>query len=606
MNMLDPGSGQTAGLPVGGLPRPSFVSDDWLLQNGVDDPTAFWAAMRPEAVVMSPEALRAVKATRLSFARTLTKRMTDERWRVDLRYLDVDAVGDGLLLYDISAANQRFTFVARSVRSDGQDRLGRFYESNYDFYGAVLEGRATLERAREEAGRMERHVWSGRTDLATLGWTVANRSNRFFSHVADRLVAGRQPDLSLVATGGGYIIRNAGWYGNGRHGSRAWLSLPPDHAFAHPYHLDLFALYMWRLVGIDVVDAMAAKVAPSVAVSLDEESRRFLGVGNSSGIGMVAALVRWPAWLGTFNLLREMVIARALTRQRVPDGALEKLRHMLDNAEKFYRQQPQLDVAEVEQPKAIADGLATLAIDLAQLGASPSTEYPFRQLAEKAAATSSREVLEQLYALLIEIEPHFAAAVDTLLYQSMNMPRTIDPWMTVGAMSRLLDERYGWALSLDLSTSGARHHFWYKSEENGENRRGERDVDPGIDNETFVDVAGSIQVLAAALASTDTSMSMAEFLLAYPEMSNAVSRAQLAQRLPYTEIQANIIHRDFLPMDGIRFLLSTYGLENSMPYSTRWVRGVFFQGAPLADELSVPEADVRLFPLFDLAVRGED
>lgn len=39
-------------------------------------------------------------------------------------------------------------------------------------------------------------------------------------------------------------------------------------------------------------------------------------------------------------------------------------------------------------------------------------------------------------------------------------------------------------------------------------------------------------------------------------------------------------------MDGIRFLLSTMGLESSHPHNTRWVRGVFLQGAPLLEDIA--------------------
>jgi len=206
--------------------------------------------------------------------------------------------------------------------------------------------------------------------------------------------------------------------------------------------------------------------------------------------------------------------------------------------------------------------------------------------------------------LLIEAEPEFADATAELLPRGMAIQRRIDATMSVKRLRDLVERRYGWALSIDLGTPDARAHFWYKSEENGENRRGERAIDPGLENETFVDVSGAVQELYRLLLNADSRESIGRFLLNAPEQSHVVSRVQLAGRLPYTEIRGNILHRKFLPMDGIRFLLSTLGLEASHPYSTRWVRGVFLQGAPLPGEIASGSGDDWLFPSFKSVISG--
>jgi hypothetical protein len=177
--------------------------------------------------------------------------------------------------------------------------------------------------------------------------------------------------------------------------------------------------------------------------------------------------------------------------------------------------------------------------------------------------------------------------------------RHIDPRMTVDELKLIIESRYAWALSMELNASGARAYFWYKSEENGENRRGERGVDPGVENETFVDVAGMIQSLQERLQEVSGRSSIGEFLLAYPEYCNVVGRVQLAAAFPFTEIRANILDRDFMPMDGIRFLLTVMGLEASSPHSTRWVRGVFLQGAPTPKEIRSGAHPDWIFPAIE-------
>ncbi len=578
------------------LPRPAFLSPEWLTAHGVPDGDEIWRAMRPESLVMRPERLRAIKASRLSFARSLMQTMIDGRWRIGCRLSELDSHGAGLLIYEIEAEQHLFSFVVVSSASDGTDRLGRFYETQYDFYGSILEGRVSPERAKREAAEMETRVWSGRTDNESLGWTVANRSNRFFDYVVAQLAAGHQPDTKFLASGGGYIVRNAGWYGNGRHGSRSWLSLPADHPFAHPYHLDVFALYLWRTVSCDVAEAVA-RARSAVAVPLQPAIKKYLGIGNSSGIGMVAALVRWPAWLGTFHLVRELAIAYAVTRKQVQRQKIERLADLLGRAGAYYAEQPGSAVSEVEEPGHLAEGLRALEQSTRRLLAESSLPpYPWATLVRRSQQFGSAELEEQLNALLIEVESDFADRAASLLPEGMRVRRTIDPRMTVAELMDLVHSRYAWAMALDLAAPGARAHFWYKSEENGENRRGERDIDPGVENETFVDVAGTVQALTNASSEQDPATPVGEFLLMNPQFSHVVSRIQLAARIPYSEVQANIIDRGFLPMDGIRFLLSTLGLESSSPHSTRWVRGVFFQGAPLPEDINQGTSDDYIFP----------
>src|SRR3954447_5613399 len=84
-------------------------------------------------------------------------------------------------------------------------------------------------------------------------------------------------------------------YGNGRMGTRAWTSYAgTDRALSTPYHVDLFSVYLWRLVSFDLAEATARARNPNSA-ALDPHIKRHLGIGNSSGLGTVAAVQRWPA-----------------------------------------------------------------------------------------------------------------------------------------------------------------------------------------------------------------------------------------------------------------------------------------------------------------------
>jgi hypothetical protein len=191
--------------------------------------------------------------------------------------------------------------------------------------------------------------------------------------------------------------------------------------------------------------------------------------------------------------------------------------------------------------------------------------------------------------LLGELYPDAIEAVTTFIPMLMKRPRDVAPEMPLTQLRTIVDKRFAWALQIDQSADGARYHFWYKSEENGENRRGERDLDPGVEWETFVDVVGAVQALSVALddaLAVDPNCTVGRFLLDEPDHAMIVSRVQMAAELPYTELCANVIDKEFRPCDAIRFFLSVLGIDLPDPASILWVRGVFFAGAPLATELA--------------------
>jgi hypothetical protein len=88
----------------------------------------------------------------------------------------------------------------------------------------------------------------------------------------------------------------------------------------------------------------------------------------------------------------------------------------------------------------------------------------------------------------------------------------------------------------------------------------------------------------------------------------AVARVQLAVASPYSELQANVIDRHFRASDGIRCFLTLLGLELLTPASPRWVRGVFYSGAPLPAEVAAGNGSEWVFPqlpVFDTGDRQE-
>ena len=183
--------------------------------------------------------------------------------------------------------------------------------------------------------------------------------------------------------------------------------------------------------------------------------------------------------------------------------------------------------------------------------------------------------------------------------------RDLAPEMRVDELRRLLGQRYDWALRMDLGQAKARQHFWYHSIDNGEQRRGERIVDPHEEYESFIDHVGLMQRLASALTCYADGAPVAEVVADTPELAFAVSRAQYLAGLPYCEIRGGLVDRDFLPSHLIRFFLAVLGMECTNPLSIRYVRGVFFPGMPLPAELAAGASEDWTFPAIPQRVAAE-
>lgn len=542
------------------------------------------AQLRPADACMDPVSLSAFKSTRLSFARVLARRMIRERWKIANAYFDCDDNGDARALYRIDLDGHRLTYIVRAYPWDGVEKIGRRADGvNRDMFGALFFGEPDEARIEQEFAVFDtRDIGRMRTDSGLVGWTPANRSMRLFDHVVDCLAAGRQPEPRMLSEGTGYLMRNAGFIGSGRSGTVSYDGIPDDHPLKHPYFADLFGLYLIRQVSIDLVNAIARARSGS-AVALAPELARYVGIGNSSGQGMCVAVQRWPQWVASWVVVRELALAYARSRP-VEDGPGRTLVKLLSRTAAFYDAVKLQSEEFVTPPHMIAAELRDFRSWVEE--ALTGRRGTWSPLLDRAARTLDRETAEQIHSLLIEAYPDFADAVADYLPVGARVPRRIEPQMTVATLLEQIRAQYGWALATSLAGPDARKHFWYHSIDFGEQRRGDRGIDPHEEFESFIDVIGAIQRLAAALLSYPDDSPVAEVIADQPALAFEIARVQTLAGLPYAEIRGNLGGAAFAPAYAIRFMLAVLGMECTNPLSIRYVRGVFFQGMPLADDLA--------------------
>ncbi|UZF95555.1 hypothetical protein [Bosea sp. NBC_00550] len=568
-------------------PLPAFL--DEILARFVDGPAAdeVISSMRP-ASSLTASRLSAMKATRVSFASQLVHRMVNERWRITREHFACDAVGEGHGVYRIDANGFPLTYIVRCYPWDGVEKVGRRSDgAKRDLFGALFIGHPDQSRIDEELAVFDvKDVDLMRTRSDVTGWTPASRSARAFDYVVDSLKAGRQPDPAQI--GGGYILRNGGYQGNGRQGSLSVVGLHPDHPFRSPFFADLFGLCMIRQVSIDLVNGVAKAMNPAAA-QLEQDVARFIGVGNSSGQGMCVALQRWPEWVASWLVVRELSLAYALTRPVDAPGRDAVARAMARSAS--YYAGADFQCEDYVTPPAV------LSANLRKIVGWLATEAfgRWEDLAAKVAEFDL-ETQEQVNSLVIGAYPEFADAAARYIPIGMVRDRDIAPEMTAGELKRMIQQDYAWALRIDMRRSGARQHFWYHSVDNGEQRRGERIIDPHEAFESFTDHIGLIQRLSVWAASVPDETTVAEMLVAEPDLHYAIARVQYLHGLPYAEIRDNLIDHAFLPAYLIRFFLAMLGIDGSNPLSIRYVRGVFFQGLPLPEDIEQGAGEHWRFP----------
>jgi hypothetical protein len=539
-------------------------------------PDAIKQSMRPAEECATPISLNAQKATRLSFSQLLARRMIDERWTLTKQHVELDAEGCGYLIYEIDYGKYQSSYLAQSFPASGGKNYGRRTGLKRDILSSLFLGRVSAERIGEEIRILgPRDISKARSKSDCLGWNPGSRSARVFDDIVAALSEGRQPTHEIVQKSG-YIIRNGGFVGSGRFGSISYQGLPADHPLKHPYFPDLFGVLLLRQVGVDLVNGIAAARSEK-AVPLSDELTDFFGVGNASGQGMCVALQRWPEWFSTWVLVREFCLARA--KLMTAAAGSKEGRHLLDllgRAVTYYDFMVP-DTEEFTVPhKKIAENLRTI---ITWIREQPGTES-WAASAARVTATFDAETAELFNALLIEIYPEFADDVAEYIPVGMELEKDYTPEMSVGRFRKEFLSEYEWELRQDLSHSDTRRHFWYHSIEGGEQRRGERVVDPHEHFESFIDHLGYIQRLASTLTAYDDMTPMVRVILDYPELAFTASRVESMAHRPYKEIHGNLLHKDFSPAHLIRFLLAVFGLEATHPMSIRWVPGVLFQGLP--------------------------
>tara|TARA_R110002020_G_scaffold15611_41_gene55853 strand:- start:61 stop:1767 length:1707 start_codon:yes stop_codon:yes gene_type:complete len=553
------------------------------MRAGVDLQTAQHpaVALRPPSTVMRLERMGSFFPSRLSFMPTLIRRLRDEAWIIERGENALDAEGYGHVLYHAWGPQRTYTLIAYSRQLDADRRSDRVIADAWDATFSLFDGVPTADDIARLAGNTP-HQEAGRYRSSELVLSRANRSVRFFEHVVESLATGRQPDPDLVA-GVGYLMRTTAVYGNGKFGiaDRARIAARPE--LAGPFQAEMLNVYLIRCFTLDLVEHIARNRAPDTFVPLARSTKRRLGIGNATGLGMAPFLANQPVLINNWIEARETALSRVRSLDAATPETVSGFRDALAQARAHVAEWRVDDARQSARIAELADDLGALAswIDGTD---SFARSRPFDAIHRHAEASLGLEAQELTVTLLLE--PH-GPLVDPLA-ETMRADETVrfDAGMTVGRLKTLIRRHYEWALAIDFDAPPSQHRFWYVSEEKLEPRLGERAIEEGAEREMPLAIARDVQALAAALDSFADAQPVVEATLVRPGIRQTAARVQTVARFPYGEIRDNLIGKECLPIDLLRCKLSFFGASKFDPKSELWTRITMFAGAPLPDELA--------------------
>jgi len=541
---------------------------------------------RPIETVMDLNRLGTLYPYPLSFMRCLVRKIMSGGWAIDRSKFDLDEQGYGEAVYRVDTGQGVYNFVVFSHYLDPADRSDRVIAEKWDMTATFCAGELTKDRL----ARLRANVplqEAGRVDPNCMVLTRANKSSRNFNYVVDCLVNGEQPDLDVIAKIG-YLFRTTAVYGSGKFGMADWEKIKlrfPE--FGSPFMAEMLVCFLIRQFSLELTDWVAAQ--KGAATKLKDTIKRYIGIGNATGLGMAPYLITHPRLISNWIHIRETALRRVL-ENGVTD---RKLYEFLAIAQKAVQHLSEIDTDNLEQNMLNATARDEASCLISWVDQTRPRSWV--SIIERAANNCEYETQELINSVLLEVYREQIYDLQSDLCDDEVYDLT--PAMPLSDLKSIITNNYEWALSEDYEGENCKDTFWYRSEEKMEPRLGRRSQEPGAEKEMLLGMGYAVKCCFDDLTGKDLDQSVAAFVFEHPEHRYIVRRIQTMAKSECGEIRANLLHADVLPIQLLRCKLSFFGVGKFDPRSRLWVRNTMFQGAPIVQDIGGSFADDWCFPI---------
>jgi len=536
--------------------------------------------LRDPKSLMKLSKLGSFHQSKLSFLRSFLNEFKNWEYRRDL--FNLNQKGFGRAVYSFSKNNRTYSLICFANEIKDEERSDRVIATKWDAAFALHDGVPSendIERLSNEVPKQE----VGRLSYKELTLSRANKSVRLFNHVVECLSNGKQPDINNLSKIG-YLYRTTAVYGSGKFGLADRFRIKNRDEILGPFRLEMMLVYLVRQFTFDQVNHIAKNKNPSLAVQLDPNICRNLGIGNSTGLGMAPFIVNHPALLNNWIFARETALKkiREIKRVSLEDFNIFKncLIRSLKNVTSWHTE------SEFQNNK-----IKKLLIDLEKFinfinkGSIDNKPYLFNEIYTWTEDNLSDECIEYIVSMMMEpydniINPLLKnMSADEDKYFNIPIDRTVEE------LRNIIEKNYSEILKIDFSKNENNQNFWFISKNKEEPRLADRYNDNGAELEQPLAIARDIKKLYEILFVSKNSLTIGKFLMDHNDLRHVVRRAFITEKFPYAEIQDNTIGSNLMPIDMLRLKLSFFGAIKFDPRSDKWLRICMFQGAPLPNEL---------------------
>ena len=534
--------------------------------------------LRKPEFVMKLDRLGSFHQSKLSFLRSFIREFKD--WTFQTGEFELNEKGYGHCVYIVNKEDKKYSLVCFSNELDDSERSDRVIATKWDASFVLFDGMPT----KQDIQRLKANVplqEQGRVTEKELCLSRANKSVRVFEHVVDCLSQGKQPDTKLLYDVG-YLYRTTAVYGSGKFGLADRIKIQDRGELKGPFRLEMMLVFLARQFTFDMVNHVAKIRSPKLAVKLNDEIARNLGIGNSTGLGMAPFIVNHPALLNQWILSKEKALQAIRSIPTTSEQEKEKFQNYLSTIQeniKFWKTDSDYQIKKNSQ---LIEDLENFQKYFSNLKLE---KFFWNSTYEWVETNTQAECCEFIVSLLMEVYPDI---VEPLSYEmSINEEDffDFDSSRLIGDICALIEKRYAWLIDIDFEKKNNIFNFWYYSKNKQEPRMSDRFSEDGAERELPLAIARDINKLYLELKKYSKSEPLSSYLLKNQEYRHVLRRIFICEKLPYSEIQDNTISKSLIPVDMLRLKLSFFGATRFDPRSDRWVRITMYQGAPLMKEI---------------------
>jgi len=538
------------------------------------------------AEIMTLEKMGSRYPSRLSFSRSMLRRLLFDNWKISKSKFDLDENGYGTAIYEIKINNNIYSLVCFSQHLDSADRSDRVIAEKWDTAYSLINGKLDdreLNRLRTNVPLQE----SGRNSPKELILSRANKSVRLFEYVVKCLSNGKQPDINEINKVG-YLLRTTAVYGSGKFGLSDFANTKAVTDFNQPFRAEMLAVYIIREFSVQLVEHVAKKQNPSKAVKLENNIKQHLGIGNSTGLGMAPFIIKHPKlinkWMKQYTESLDNII-----NQKVDSEKLTIYFKLLKKALLYLKEVTTFDEYQITKNSKTVKDLEKFISHLNKFQKENVNDLQWIDLIKFTINHCNFDTQEIAKVQLLELYPEISEELAEDMSDVEEMK--INESQTLKQLNSIIEKDYKWALKVDFSDKNNDYLFWYISAAKLEPRLGERYNEEGSELEQHLGVAKMVQNLHTKMQKENLDKSVAEYLILNPELRGIIRRIQSLEQYPYAEVQDNILSKETIPINMLRFKLSFFGANRYDPKSDRWLRVSFFSGAPFLSNLNAENVD---------------